>query len=347
MSYAILNAPKLTQLGDMSRQFAGDGELIEYLTSQPRKLHSSLCYDEDGGEYFARLCKQPEYYPAHVERNLLFREAENIARLATPAQVLDLGSGNMEKAQILLHEVIKNRGQVHYIPCDIDDNAVRTGMWQMMYFYDQNVKFTPVHADFNDCIAWAPRTETPRLYTFLGITFGNLSNSERRRLLRTLYDNMAEGDYFLLSVDLVKDRETMESAYRDSAGFLRLNILQALANLNDQYGAEFEMSAFDHEGRYEADRQSIVEYVVSRKDQQVPIKELGITLDLEEGERIETEFSEKFVLVDLLKQLDEAGFSPAQTYMDVEMKYALLLLKATQTETNPTSSLFPVRRMGE
>ena len=344
MSYAIARAPKLTQLGDMSHQFAGNQELIETLTQRPRKLHTSLCYDEDGGEFFALLCKQPEYYPAHVERELLFREGQNIARLADPDQIVDLGSGNMEKVQILIHEVVKNKKYLHYVPCDIDANAVRTGMWQLMYFYDQNVKFTPVNARFEDCIAWAPRTSGPRLYTFLGITYGNLSLSERQSLLSTLYTHMGDDDYFLLAVDLVKDRETMESAYRDSGGYLRKNILQALATLNDQYGGAFELEQFDHEARYEEDRRCIVEYIVSRRDQTVPIRELGIDLELEAGERIETEFSEKFVLVDLMKELDDRGFSPAQTYMDVEMKYALLLLKRTETPTNRGSTLFPVGR---
>lgn len=327
MSYASGRFPQLTKLGDMKQVFADTAKLRGMLSEKPRRLHSSLSYTEEGSEYFAELCHQPEYYPAHVERDLLYRESQNIIRRTQPDQIIDLGCGSMEKSQVLLHEAVKNKRDVNFIPCDIDSNIVRTGTWQLCYFYGQDVRFTPVHAGFEDCIQWAPRPAGPRLFTFLGITYGNLTEDERAHLLQQIHQNMDENDAFLMSVDLIKDRHIMERAYKDSAGYIRESMLQSLVNLNDYYGAEFDLKKFDHEARYEEDRNAVVEYLVSRANQAVRIRDLDLTLELEEGEGIETEFSEKFVLEDLVRNLDRFGFTPAQVYNNVDIKYALLLLR--------------------
>lgn len=311
----------------MTHVFADTAQLRSMLCETPRRLHSSLSYTEEGSEFFAELCHQPEYYPAHVERDLLYRESQNIIRRTQPDQIIDLGCGSMEKSQILLHEAVKNKRDVNFIPCDIDSNIVRTGTWQLCYFYGQDVRFTPVHAGFHDCIDWAPRPAGPRLFTFLGITYGNLTEAERQSLLAQIHRNMDDNDAFLVSVDLIKDRHVMERAYQDSAGYIRESMMQSLVNLNDYYGGQFELQRFGHEARFEGYRNAIVEYIVSLERQTVPIRDLDLTLDLEAGEGIETEFSEKFVLEDLLKNLESAGFTPAQVYNNVDMKYALLLLR--------------------
>jgi len=136
---------------------------------------------------------------------------------------------------------------------------------------------------------------------------------------------MQPNDFFLLGIDLIKDVETLEAAYNDSGNCQHQSVMQMLYNLNQVYGAEFQIDAFDHVSRYEPARRCVVSYIVSKKQQQVRIADLGVTLNLAEGEEIEAEMREKFVLTEVLDFVQNFGLRPVTIAVDNEMPYALLL----------------------
>jgi len=327
MSYENRRFPHIKRLSDIQTASPDAVELEKSLTQTPKRLPSCLSYTPDGSEFFSQLCEQPEYYPAHVERTLLKRDCENIIASVNPDQIVDLGCGSMEKVHIILHESIKRKNKVRFVPCDIDNKIIATGVSQLSYFYYNEVDFFPLQGFFEDCIESAPKSDGRCLYTFLGITYGNMTSDERASFLKTLLANMSDQDYFLLSADLIKNRQTMERAYQDHGGYVRRSMLESLVTLNRVYGADFDLGQFDHLARYEPERQAIVEYLVSRSNQIVSIPMLNLELRLAAGEGIETEFSEKFHFEQLLADLRDHGFCAAQTYVDVEMQYAMLLLR--------------------
>ena len=319
--------PEIIKLNDVQSTFADKTKLRTLLTSQPRKLHAALSYNEEGSESFSDLLNQPEYYLAHAERRLLKRDGANIIATADPDYIIDLGCGGMEKVQILLHEATKRKGKISFAPCDIDDSIIKKGIERLSYFYGQDIDFLPVQGTFEDSIDWTERLNGNRLFTFLGSTYGNFTRAEKDTFLTRLTRRMGDGDSFLLALDLEKDRETMERAYRDSGGCVRQGVIQALVNLNDCYGANFDVDKFDHLAVYEAERKAIVEYLVNRERQLVDIPYLDLQIDIQEGERFETEFSEKFVLEDVMTDMARWNLVPAQLYMDVEHKYTAVLFQ--------------------
>ncbi|SDG28893.1 L-histidine Nalpha-methyltransferase [Limimonas halophila] len=245
----------------------------------------------------------------------------------------------MEKTQLLIHEAIKKHNHINFVPCDIDPNIIQTGISKLNYFYGNELSIYPVQGLFEECISWSPKIDGSTLFTFMGLTYGNMTHEERDSFLRFLRTSMNGDDYFLLSVDLVKDRATMENAYQDTNGLVAKSMLESLKFLNAFYDADFLLDQFYHLAQYEPDRRCIVEYLVSRCHQSVEIPKLGLSIEIQEQERIEAEFSEKFLFEDLISDLSRWGFCPAQTYTDVDMQYAMILLhRGRQVDANALRS---------
>jgi len=322
----VQGQPEIAKLSDIRATLIDDKSLSKLLTSTPKKLPNTLSYTEEGSQYFAELCHQPEYYPAHVERNLLKAQGQNIIDFVRPIQIVDLGCGSMEKTQILLHEAIKKHNRVNFVPCDIDPHIIQTGISKLTYFYGHDLEIHPVQGLFQECISWCPKVDGSTLFTFMGLTYGNMTSEERDSFLRFLRTSMNDQDYFLISVDLVKDRTTMENAYQDKNGLVSKSMLESLNVLNNFYNANFLLDQFYHLAQYESERRCIVEYLISRCDQHVYIPGLDLSIEIKEQEPIEAEFSEKFVFEELISDLSRCGFCPAQTYTDIQMQYAMILL---------------------
>ncbi len=326
MPYDFANAAEIIRLSSTCVPESVEDQLRTLLTSKPRKLHMALSYDEIGGKLYEKLCRQPEYYLARTEKNLLYRESGRIIALSRPTQVVDLGSGNFEKSQILLHEAIKQNKYIEYMPCDIDENVISNSIRHLSHFYGKNVTIRAIVGSFENCINYLTPFNGERLFTFTGNTYSNLTKSERQQLLSCLSQCMTELDSFLLGVDLVKSPEILETAYNDAEGSVRDAMLQMLVVLNKNYGANFVVNAFEHVCKFQPEQRAVISYLVSKRDQQVDIKGLNLCVNLQTGEWIEAEMREKFVLHELLADLSQFGFMPIQVTVDKEKPYALLLL---------------------
>jgi len=332
MSYAIHHAPGITHLRDGPDPQALDQSRKQMLETKPRGLDGALCYDDKGGEYFAQLCEQPEYYPAHVEFRLLRKEAENIVKFVSPSDIVDLGAGYMQKTQILVHEMIKHFGKAYISPCDIDVNAMMAGIERINKLYNKLVDWNPINGSFQNCFPHLERIGPRRLYTMLGLTYGNMSAEERSQLMNILHHYMRLNDYILLAIDLDKDRRILEQAYQDSQGFSAKNALRALPNYNRIYGANFEVQNFEYYVEFDSQRSSIVEYVKSLEDQRVNIPGLSSSIYLDKGEFIEIGFSQKFRLEDIVSEFISFSFIPVRVICDRDVPYALILLQCQSHE---------------
>jgi len=328
MPYDFANAAEIIRLSSGHVPESIEDQLRTLLTNKPRKLHTSLSYDPDGSDFFAELCRQPEYYLTRTEFALLYREAEAIIRTARPESIVDLGCGNFEKTQVLIHEAIKQQGHLDFVPCDIDEHIIATSLPHLAHFYGSGLRVRALVGDYETCLDYLAGGSESRLFTFIGSTFGNLTPDERASLLTSLRDCMTPDDRFLLGVDLVKSPEILEAAYNDAAGCIRASMMQMLVNLNRAYGANFNLEGFRHQSRYEAENRTVVSYLISQKRQKVRIEGLGVDLDISEGEEIQAEIREKFILHDLLDTLFYHGFTPSRVVLDDMRPYALILMRA-------------------
>ncbi len=72
------------------------------LTSNPKWLPPKYFYDARGSELFEQITALPEYFPTRTERELLRRYSGEIADVAAPEILVELGSGSSEKTRLLL-----------------------------------------------------------------------------------------------------------------------------------------------------------------------------------------------------------------------------------------------------
>src|SRR5262245_48370664 len=71
-------------------------------TSRRKELPPRWFYDSRGAELFEEITRLPEYYLTRRERAILLARAGDVASLARPASLVELGAGTSEKTRILL-----------------------------------------------------------------------------------------------------------------------------------------------------------------------------------------------------------------------------------------------------
>jgi L-histidine N-alpha-methyltransferase len=299
-------------------------DVLEGLGRTPKELPPKHFYDETGAELFDRICELPEYYPTRTERAILERHADEIAELSAAAELLELGSGTAAKSRLLLSALDRQGTLRRYLPVDVTEAMVERTAAELTAEYP-GLAVHGLVCDFETGLHALPAPAGPRLVAFLGGTIGNYPPRERRAFLRTVAAAMAPEDLLLLGTDLVKDKARLEAAYDDSEGVTAAFNRNVLAVINRKLGADFDLEAFEHVARFDAENEWIEMYLRATAPQLVSIPSLGITAWFAEGEEMRTEISAKFTRERIAADLAAAGLLPLRTYTDDESLFALTL----------------------
>jgi L-histidine N-alpha-methyltransferase len=159
----------------------------------------------------------------------------------------------------------------------------------------------------------------------LGTSIGNFTPGESRTILRNVGSQLGDQDAFLLGTDLVKDESILVAAYEDSQGVTAAFNLNILRRLNNELGADFDLTGFRHCARWNASESRIEMHLESVRRQVVQIPAAELELTFSRGETIHTESSYKFTDETLGALLFESGFQPEMTWKDPQQWYALTL----------------------
>ena len=150
-------------------------------------------------------------------------------------------------------------------------------------------------------------------------------------MLRRLRGRLAEGDWFLLGVDLVKPVEILEAAYNDASGVTARFNKNILRVVNRELGGDFDPDEFEHLAFFNAKESQIEMHLVARNEVQVRLEALDLDLWIEPGERIHTEVSRKFTRESTEKILWEAGFEIRKWFLSDNGYFGLALALVTDT----------------
>ncbi|MDR4494780.1 MAG: L-histidine N(alpha)-methyltransferase [Nitrospirales bacterium] len=289
----------------------------------PKTLPSKLFYDEHGSTLFEQICELPEYYQTRTEHQLLTRWADEIVSLTGAEELVELGSGAATKTRVLLDAMTKAEQLRYYVPFDVDETIVRRVSEELIQEYP-GLQIHGVVGDFLVHLEHIPEGGK-RLVVILGGTIGNLSMQAAKEFLTAVNSEMASGDFFLLGLQLIADRERMEAAYNDTQGItakFNKNIIRVLGNT---FGSEIDPELFDHVARYNEKDHRIEMWLRSRQDQTFTIPEWGLSVALKQGEEIRTEISTKYdqPLTDQL--LADSGFEMVKWYADADNLIGLAL----------------------
>ena len=303
-------------------------EILEGLTSTPKRLSPKYFYDSVGSALFERITRLPEYYPTRTERKILANIGEELMGRVRPEEVVELGSGYALKIRTLLGIHGAEDYLKRYVPFDVDDETVEMAAETIVKLFP----FLEVHGvagDFNQHLDEIPAPTGKRMVVFFGSTIGNLSTQERHEFLMSVRTLLRPGDSFLLGVDLVKDRETLEAAYNDAEGVTAEFNRNMLRVVNRTVNADFVPEEFSHYSYFNEAESRIEMHLIAKSDQTVNLGAYDTEITVHAGEAIWTESSHKFTRDSATDMLSAAGLEIDQWYTDENEMFAVIL--ATQT----------------
>lgn len=293
------------------------------LCASPKSLPPKWFYDAAGSALFDQITRLPEYYPTRAEAQILRAHAGDIASACSADTLVELGSGTSEKTRMLL-DALHARGSLRrFVPFDVDASVLRAASTAISREYP-GVEIAAVCGDFEQHLDKIP-AQGRRLIAFLGSTIGNLTAAPRALFLAAVADLMRPGDAFLLGTDLVKDTARLVRAYDDSAGVTAQFNRNVLAVINRRLGADFDIDAFEHVARWNADEERIEMWLRSARAQRVRIADLDLIVEFAEGEEMLTEVSCKFRPDGLDTELGAAGLRRTHWWTDDAGDFALSL----------------------
>jgi uncharacterized SAM-dependent methyltransferase len=115
------------------------------------------------------------------------------------------------------------------------------------------------------------------------------------------------------------------AAYDDAKGITAQFNKNILVRLNRELGASFDLDAFRHRIRWNADESRIEMHLESLAPQIVRISALDMEVEFADGETIHTENSYKFRLGEMEEMLAAAGFDAPQRWRDPDGWFAVYL----------------------
>jgi L-histidine Nalpha-methyltransferase len=298
-------------------------EVAEGLSRPVRELPPKLFYDERGSRLFEEITRLPEYYLTRTERALLLRWMPAWIGGLAPRALVELGAGSAEKTRIVLDAIAAAADSAVYVPVDVsadflDETAERIGAAY------PSIRVVPLVADITDAFALPAGLPRPTLHAFLGSTIGNFAPAEAVKLLRRVRHRMADGDRFLMGVDLRKDPRIVEAAYNDARGVTAEFNRNMLRVVNAMAGADFDPDAWEHRAFYDRDAHWIEMHLVSSIDQAVTLPGAG-TFPFAAGESIRTEISAKHDRASVDAMFAGAGLAVERWETDADGLYALTL----------------------
>ncbi len=295
------------------------------LTARDKSLPPKYFYDERGSRLFEQICGTPEYYPTRTEKALLESVARRIIARVRPRDLVELGPGSADKARVLLDAMERAGSLGRYIPVDVSPEIVQSSAQALTTAYP-GLRVQAVIGDFIQHLDKIPDGER-RLVIFLGSTIGNLERGPAVAFLRNVAAALEPGDAFLLGTDLVKSPEVLEAAYNDSQGLTQDFNRNILRVINHHLDADFRPERFRHVAFFNAQRHRVEIYLESEIEQAVSIDALGLRLRFREGERIHTEYSQKYTQNSVEELLRDGGMEPLDWLTDPKEWFGLALAR--------------------
>jgi L-histidine Nalpha-methyltransferase len=298
-------------------------DVLDGLQQTPKSLPPKWFYDSVGSDLFDQITRLPEYYPTRAEAEILRDRSGEIATASEADTLVELGAGTSEKTRRLL-DALRDRGSLRgFVPFDVDAGMLSATATAIQREYP-GVEIRAVCGDFEEHLAEIPGGGR-RMFVFLGSTIGNLTPEPRAQFLSTLAGVMEPGDTLLLGTDLVKDTGRLVRAYDDTTGVTARFNRNVLAVVNRELDADFDVDAFQHVARWNAEEERIEMWLRTDRGQRVRVGALDLTVDFAGGEEMLTEVSCKFRPDGVSAELAAAGLRRIRWWTDSAGDFGLSL----------------------
>jgi L-histidine N-alpha-methyltransferase len=302
-------------------QFIAD--VLSGLSAENKYLLSRYFYDAEGDRLFQAIMASPEYYLTDCEHEIFEQQGRQIAEsiaTAGPFELDELGSGDGLKTQLLLDALHDIGAEFTYRPVDISANSLRL-LSDRLSKGRPWLKINAIHGDYMQELAAAqlqdPNSKGPRkVIMFLGSNLGNYTETQALAFLRLIRGTMRPKDALLIGLDLQKDPAVIRAAYDDAAGHTRDFNLNLLRRINNELGADFNTSTFEHRPEYNPSNGAAQSFLRSKQSQTVHIAALNKDFHFAAGEKIFMEISQKYSHQQIETLATGSGFQIKHKYYD-------------------------------
>ena len=331
LDMATESADQIEQRSSSGAKVTSDSRLdfaesvMRGLEDEPRWLDCRYLYDERGSRIFERICEQPEYYLTRTEGAILAAIGLDIAGKTGDVRLIELGSGSSIKTRLLLESYISLYGKAHYTPVDISKSVLEHSEEEIVARYD-GVAVDALHGTYDEAFSHF-RELSPAMLLFLGSTLGNLNEQEMASFWQRTADGLAPGDFCLLGIDINDDRDSINAAYNDAAGYSEAFTRNLFERMNRELDTEIEVDAIDHVAAFNPHRSRVEIFARFNEAQVVDLEPVKRRFDIAAGEKILTEISCKFNLERTLPYLADFGFTAERIFIDKRRRFAVLLLQ--------------------
>jgi L-histidine N-alpha-methyltransferase len=295
-------------------------DVIQGLTSAPKRLNSMYFYDAVGDKIFQELMDCPEYYPTNCELEIFQTKTADLAQSiiadGDAFDLIELGAGDATKSSHLLKYLQNREVDFTYLPIDISGNVINY-LTVKLPLTIPGLKMTGLQGQYFDMLKKAASLSNRRkVVLFMGSNIGNMPVPEATEFCKVLRQHLNPGDMALIGFDLKKSPKTILAAYNDSAGITKRFNLNLLHRINRELDGNFDVSQFDHYAMYDPETGSCKSYLISLKDQLATIgKE---TIRFVKDEYIYMEISQKFTVMQTDQMAIAAGFRPVDRFFDIK-----------------------------
>ena len=301
-------------------------EIAFSLNVDSKFISPKFFYDKKGSNLFESICSVSEYYPTRTEISILKKLEHDLpSYLNDDVRLVELGSGASVKTRLILDVFTRSQSKTEYFPIDISEILTESSEQLLKDYPTLNI--TGIIDTYEGGLEFLQNYDDKKnLIIFLGSSFGNFSPDDGKIFLKKIFSTMKQGDLFLIGLDLVKDKKILESAYDDSNGVTAKFNLNVLSRINDELGADFVIDNFSHYSIYNENDQRIEMNLKSLTSQSVIIKKSNLSLNLDEGELIHTEYSHKYNPSQIKTLLHNVGFEIKKMWLDDKKYFSLTLV---------------------
>jgi len=294
-----------------------------------KELSCKYLYDDVGSALFEVISLLPEYGLTRADERLIRQYSEDVIRkVPKPLIVAELGSGSGKKTRWILQALSQQQRTV-YSPIEISSAALAQCERELGHLERVTILgFEKEYLEGLSAVTGQRSVGEHLLILFLGSTIGNFDRDAGIEFLGAVRRSMIPGDSLLLSTDLVKPAEQIIPAYDDPLGVTAAFNLNILTRINRELGADFDLSRFRHEARWESQERRVEMHLRSLADQTIVFSKASFEIEVHQGETLWTESSHKFTAEEVSGIAERTGYRCEVQWIDREWPFALNLFIA-------------------
>ncbi|KAL2818181.1 hypothetical protein BDW59DRAFT_175252 [Aspergillus cavernicola] len=314
-----------------------------------RSMPTMLLYDTKGLKLFEQITFEEEYYLTNAEIEVLETHSRRLVeRIPSNAQLLELGSGNLRKIEILLSEFERVGKPVDYYALDLSLSELQRTFSNVCVEEYRSVGFHGLHGTYDDALTWLSESENrsrPTVVLSMGSSLGNFSPSGAASFLAGFASLLKPSDMMVIGLDACDDPVKVYNAYNDSAGITRKFYENGLVHANRAFGSEvFRPDEWEIVTEYDAVDGRHQAFYVPKKD--VIINDIF----LKKGEKLIFEEAFKYSPKGREQLWHDAGLLEAAEFGSSTQDYHIHLLHSAALDfpTSPSQyAAHPVPNLGE